>query len=198
MISRDIGCYLQLICAPVETIQGPPGDWWQGLRVCHQDSRAWRRIQDRRSYLSEGLAYSLSYARQHLLLYARRRRACCFHRRYSLHWRYVYHRQTSIPRLSMECRGLILRSGCGRFFEGNAKEMHKALNETLAALPDDTKVYVGLSFCVGERLVLTLSSPVMSIPRPMSSSALRSRRQSPSRSSRHLRRRTRRHKGNLP
>ncbi|KAI5240211.1 Metallo-hydrolase/oxidoreductase [Aureobasidium subglaciale] len=33
--------------------------------------------------------------------------------------------------------------GCGRFFEGNAEEMHKALNETLAALPDDTKVYPG-------------------------------------------------------
>jgi len=33
-------------------------------------------------------------------------------------------------------------AGCGRFFEGTAQEMHKALNETLAALPDDTKVYV--------------------------------------------------------
>ncbi|PNS17598.1 hypothetical protein CAC42_2993 [Sphaceloma murrayae] len=33
--------------------------------------------------------------------------------------------------------------GCGRFFEGTAEEMHKALNETLAALPDDTKVYPG-------------------------------------------------------
>jgi hydroxyacylglutathione hydrolase len=33
-------------------------------------------------------------------------------------------------------------AGCGRFFEGNAQEMHKALNETLASLPDDTKVYV--------------------------------------------------------
>lgn len=33
-------------------------------------------------------------------------------------------------------------AGCGRFFEGTAPEMHKALNETLAALPDDTKVYV--------------------------------------------------------
>lgn len=32
--------------------------------------------------------------------------------------------------------------GCGRFFEGTAQEMDKALNETLAALPDDTKVYV--------------------------------------------------------
>ena len=32
--------------------------------------------------------------------------------------------------------------GCGRFFEGTPAEMHKALNETLAALPNDTKVYV--------------------------------------------------------
>uniref|UniRef100_A0A914RUL4 Metallo-beta-lactamase domain-containing protein n=1 Tax=Parascaris equorum TaxID=6256 RepID=A0A914RUL4_PAREQ len=27
---------------------------------------------------------------------------------------------------------------CGRFFEGNAAEMHSALNEKLASLPDDT------------------------------------------------------------
>jgi hydroxyacylglutathione hydrolase len=33
-------------------------------------------------------------------------------------------------------------TGCGRFFEGNAEEMHKALNERLASLPDDTVVYV--------------------------------------------------------
>ncbi|KAI9827812.1 MAG: hypothetical protein M1832_004301 [Thelocarpon impressellum] len=33
--------------------------------------------------------------------------------------------------------------GCGRFFEGTAAEMHKALNQTLAALPDDTKVFPG-------------------------------------------------------
>jgi len=32
--------------------------------------------------------------------------------------------------------------GCGRFFEGTPKEMHTALNEVLAGLPDDTKVYV--------------------------------------------------------
>ncbi|KAK1494668.1 hydroxyacylglutathione hydrolase [Colletotrichum cuscutae] len=31
-------------------------------------------------------------------------------------------------------------SGCGKFFEGNAEEMHSALNKTLAALPDDTVV----------------------------------------------------------
>jgi hypothetical protein len=33
-------------------------------------------------------------------------------------------------------------AGCGRFFEGTAEEMHTALNQTLAALPDSTKVYV--------------------------------------------------------
>jgi hypothetical protein len=32
--------------------------------------------------------------------------------------------------------------GCGKFFEGTGAEMHKALNETLAALPDDTRVFV--------------------------------------------------------
>ncbi|CRG84402.1 hypothetical protein PISL3812_01694 [Talaromyces islandicus] len=37
----------------------------------------------------------------------------------------------------------LFTGGCGRFFEGNAAEMHKALNQTLAALPDDTKVYSG-------------------------------------------------------
>ena len=39
--------------------------------------------------------------------------------------------------------------GCGRFFEGTAEEMHKALNETLAALPDDTKVYPGHEYTKG-------------------------------------------------
>lgn len=33
--------------------------------------------------------------------------------------------------------------GCGRFFEGNAEEMHTALNERLGKLPDDTVVYPG-------------------------------------------------------
>ena len=39
--------------------------------------------------------------------------------------------------------------GCGRFFEGNATEMHKALNEVLASLPDDTKVYPGHEYTKG-------------------------------------------------
>ncbi|GAA5987980.1 hypothetical protein JCM5350_007843 [Sporobolomyces pararoseus] len=34
-------------------------------------------------------------------------------------------------------------SGCGRFFEGEPQEMHVALNEKLASLPDDTVTYVG-------------------------------------------------------
>ncbi|OKL58211.1 putative hydroxyacylglutathione hydrolase [Talaromyces atroroseus] len=37
----------------------------------------------------------------------------------------------------------LFTGGCGRFFEGDAAQMHKALNETLASLPDDTKVYSG-------------------------------------------------------
>lgn len=37
----------------------------------------------------------------------------------------------------------LFHGGCGRFFEGNAEEMHTALNKTLAALPDDTKVFPG-------------------------------------------------------
>ncbi|KAL1956026.1 hypothetical protein VTO42DRAFT_7841 [Malbranchea cinnamomea] len=45
--------------------------------------------------------------------------------------------------------------GCGRFFEGTPQEMHKALNEVLASLPDDTKIYPGheytgqnVKFCI--------------------------------------------------
>ncbi|ORY71687.1 beta-lactamase-like protein [Pseudomassariella vexata] len=37
----------------------------------------------------------------------------------------------------------LFHGGCGKFFEGSAAEMHKALNTTLAALPNDTKVYPG-------------------------------------------------------
>ncbi|KAI9981469.1 hypothetical protein PInf_009221 [Phytophthora infestans] len=34
-------------------------------------------------------------------------------------------------------------AGCGRFFSGNAAEMHHALNEVVAKLPEDTKIYCG-------------------------------------------------------
>ncbi|KAG7379440.1 hypothetical protein PHYPSEUDO_008584 [Phytophthora pseudosyringae] len=34
-------------------------------------------------------------------------------------------------------------AGCGRFFSGNPAEMHHALNEVVAELPEDTKIYCG-------------------------------------------------------
>ena len=34
-------------------------------------------------------------------------------------------------------------AGCGKFFEGDGAQMHSALNEKLAKLPLDTKVYCG-------------------------------------------------------
>ena len=34
-------------------------------------------------------------------------------------------------------------SGCGRFFEGTGKEMNYSLNQVLAKLPKETKVYPG-------------------------------------------------------
>ncbi|KAK9477447.1 beta-lactamase-like protein [Lipomyces japonicus] len=37
----------------------------------------------------------------------------------------------------------LFTAGSGRFFEGTADEMDVALNQTLASLPDDTKVYPG-------------------------------------------------------
>ncbi|MCL4132295.1 UNVERIFIED_CONTAM: hypothetical protein GTU68_039751, partial [Idotea baltica] len=38
--------------------------------------------------------------------------------------------------------------GCGKFFEGNATEMHKALVQVLGALPDDTHVYCGHEYAL--------------------------------------------------
>lgn len=43
--------------------------------------------------------------------------------------------------------------GCGRFFEGTAEEMDAALNKTLAALPDDTKVYVRPAYMHRDRCI---------------------------------------------
>jgi len=39
--------------------------------------------------------------------------------------------------------------GCGRFFEGSAEQMDKALNEVLGSLPNDTKVYPGHEYTKG-------------------------------------------------
>ena len=38
--------------------------------------------------------------------------------------------------------------GCGRFFEGDASQMQHALNEVLAKLSDDTRVYCGHEYTV--------------------------------------------------
>ncbi|XP_041978032.1 hydroxyacylglutathione hydrolase, mitochondrial isoform X2 [Aricia agestis] len=38
--------------------------------------------------------------------------------------------------------------GCGRFFEGTADQMHKALIEVLGSLPDKTKVFCGHEYSV--------------------------------------------------
>lgn len=37
----------------------------------------------------------------------------------------------------------LFSAGCGRFFEGNANDMHAALIGQLSQLPDDTSVYCG-------------------------------------------------------
>lgn len=42
--------------------------------------------------------------------------------------------------------------GCGKFFEGTPAEMHAALNKVLAALPDDTKVFVSIDCLQALRL----------------------------------------------
>jgi len=39
-------------------------------------------------------------------------------------------------------------AGCGRFFEGDAAQMHKALNLRFAVLPPETKVYCGHEYTV--------------------------------------------------
>jgi len=54
---------------------------------------------------------------------------------------------------------LLMSTGCGRFFEGTPEEMDKALNQTLAALPDDTKVYVrSIGRCLLSVRPLTLAA----------------------------------------
>lgn len=62
--------------------------------------------------------------------------------------------------------------GCGRFFEGTAEEMDKALNQTLGSLPDDTKVYVSfVRVKYNGSKELTVHSPAMNTQRATSSSA---------------------------
>ena len=51
-------------------------------------------------------------------------------------------------------------TGCGRFFEGTAEEMHKALNVVLAKLPDDTIIYVSWGILSQPPLSPMLCCPV--------------------------------------
>ncbi|KAL2048189.1 hypothetical protein N7G274_000100 [Stereocaulon virgatum] len=56
--------------------------------------------------------------------------------------------------------------GCGRFFEGSPTEMNTALNKTLAALPNDTKVYPGHEYTKQNVKFLTTvlqTEPVMKL-----------------------------------
>lgn len=46
------------------------------------------------------------------------------------------------------CGDTLFVGGCGRFFEGTAQQMHRALNEVFAALPTDTAVYCGHEYTV--------------------------------------------------
>ncbi|MEE8556259.1 MAG: hydroxyacylglutathione hydrolase [Myxococcota bacterium] len=41
------------------------------------------------------------------------------------------------------CGDTLFAAGCGRLFEGTPEMMHRALNEKLSSLPDDTRVYCG-------------------------------------------------------
>lgn len=46
------------------------------------------------------------------------------------------------------CGDTLFVAGCGRFTEGDAAQMHRALNEVFAALPDETRVFCGHEYTV--------------------------------------------------
>jgi hydroxyacylglutathione hydrolase len=46
------------------------------------------------------------------------------------------------------CGDTLFVGGCGRFFEGDASDMHRALNHTLGALPASTRVHCGHEYTV--------------------------------------------------
>lgn len=51
----------------------------------------------------------------------------------------------------------LFAGGCGRLFEGDPAMMHEALNEKLARLPDETKIYCGHEYTENNlRFALTL------------------------------------------
>lgn len=50
-------------------------------------------------------------------------------------------------------------AGCGKFFEGTADQMYKALVERLSKLPDDTRVYCGHEYTVNNLLYASTVEP---------------------------------------
>ena len=46
------------------------------------------------------------------------------------------------------CGDTLFVGGCGRFFEGEAADMHRSLNEVLAELPGSTRVFCGHEYTV--------------------------------------------------
>ncbi|KAG5316901.1 GLO2 protein, partial [Acromyrmex heyeri] len=48
----------------------------------------------------------------------------------------------------MRFRDTLFTGGCGKFFEGTADQMYKALIEILGSLPEETKVYCGHEYTV--------------------------------------------------
>ncbi|XP_027626778.1 hydroxyacylglutathione hydrolase, mitochondrial isoform X1 [Tupaia chinensis] len=52
------------------------------------------------------------------------------------------------PRLSCSVGDTLFVAGCGKFYEGTADEMYKALLEVLGRLPPDTKVYCGHEYTI--------------------------------------------------
>jgi hydroxyacylglutathione hydrolase len=65
------------------------------------------------------------------------------HTQDSISWFFEDPNSTTGPKKAVFTGDTLFHGGCGRFFEGSAAEMHRALNITLGSLPDDTAVYPG-------------------------------------------------------
>jgi hydroxyacylglutathione hydrolase len=63
----------------------------------------------------------------------------------------------------------LFAAGCGRFFEGNAHDMFRALHEVIGALPNDTLLYCGHEYTEKNlRFALTLEPDNLDVRRKLS------------------------------